>query len=317
MSPVLFSNLLSSCEVVMSIAAVILLIRSRTLKVYWPMLPIILWRVIPYATLLVLRATRTLSARAAYQVYFSTYWMCYALAALSSVALTYTIFEEVLRPLKGLQRLGWIVYRWIGFVSIALAVSVLLYREPGIHDTTALAAVQLQRSSTVIILSLITFVGFSIRPLGLSMRSRTFGLSVGLIFITLVSLLLSGSFFHTARLFSLGELLYTGANCIALTIWVYYFAVPEPKRRFVLLPTTSPFHAWNQISELLGHDPGYVAIAGVPPESFAPAELDIFGKASKNMARIAAGEFPPERPASYYINMNGEQREHSYRPEHN
>ena len=120
--------------------------------------------------------------------------------------------------------------------------------------------------------------------------------------------------FQQHSLFASVNVLYTAANCVALSIWVYYFYVPEPKRRFILLPTTSPFHTWNQISELLGHDPGFVAIAGIPPESFAPAEIDIFGKASKNMAKIAAGELPPERPASYYINMNGERREDSYRP---
>ncbi len=278
------------------------------------MLPVELWRIIPYCMLWVLRSSRVLSANRAYQVYFLTFWVSYSVAALCSVVLTYTIFEEAMRPLKGLKRLGTIIYRWAAFVSVALAISALLYRDPTIKDTTAFAAVQVQRSSSIIVLSLIVFVGFSLRPLGLSARSRVFGLSVGLTFITLVSLIGSSSFFHQRDLFSTGSTTWTAAQCIALSVWVYYLYVPEPKRRFILLPTTSPFHAWNQISEILGHDPGYVAIAGIPPESFAPAELDIFGKASANMAKVDAGEMPPTRPAAYYINLNGQKLEDSYKP---
>ena len=66
------------------------------------------------------------------------------------------------------------------------------------------------------------------------------------------------------------------ASGAAHLIWIWYFAVPEPVRKFVLLPTTSPFHAWNLVAERMGYDPGYVAIGGVPPESFADAEREIF-----------------------------------------
>ena len=314
MLPLIFTNLIDGIEVGLTLAAVLLVTRAKSLRVYWPILPVMLWRLAPSSTLAILRATELLPARAAYSAYFYTFWLSYILASLSAVILTYTIFEEAMRPLKGLKRLGTIIYRWTGMVSIALAASALLYRDPAIRDTTAFVAIQIQRSTSVIVLSLIAFVGFSLRPLGLSARSRVFGLSLGLAFNTLVSLIGSGTFFHQSDLFSTGSTAYTAANCVALAVWVYYFYVPEPQRRFILLPTTSPFHAWNQISEILGHDPGYVAIAGVPPESFAPAELDIFAKASANMAKVDAGEMPPSRPASYYINLNGQKLEDSYKP---
>ena len=56
-----------------------------------------------------------------------------------------------------------------------------------------------------------------------------------------------------------------------LCTWSAYFAFPEAKRRIIVLPTTSPFLRWNQISQALGDDPGYVAVGGIPPELFAPA----------------------------------------------
>lgn len=314
MEPFFFFDLLDGLEAALSLAAFFLLVRSRSLQVYWPMLPIVGWRLIPETLLTLLRATHYLTPMSAYHLYFYTFWTCYGLAALSALLLTYTIFEEALRPLKGLQELGAIIYQWTAVVSVALGLSVFFSTDVASSNGMVAATLQLERSSAVMVLSLIAFVGLALRPLGLSARSRVFGLSLGLAFVTLFTLLQSGSVFRQRGIYSSENLIYMGANCVALSIWVYYFYVPEPKRRFILLPTTSPFHAWNQISELLGHDPGFVAIAGIPPESFAPAEIDIFGKASKNMARVAAGELPPDRPASYYINMNGERREDSYRP---
>ena len=62
-----------------------------------------------------------------------------------------------------------------------------------------------------------------------------------------------------------------------------------------MLPTTSPFLRWNQISEILGDEPGFVAIAGIPPEVFAPAELEIMARASEKMQALS--EFSPESSA--------------------
>jgi hypothetical protein len=77
--------------------------------------------------------------------------------------------------------------------------------------------------------------------------------------------------------------------CVVLSTWITYFALPEPKRRLIVLPTTSPFLRWNQISQALGDSPGFVAVGGVPPELFAPAELEVMRRASLKMVT----QFPP------------------------
>jgi len=68
-----------------------------------------------------------------------------------------------------------------------------------------------------------------------------------------------------------------------LALWTTYFALPEPQRRIIVLPTTSPFLRWNQISQALGDSPGFVAVGGVPSELFAPAELEVMSRASRRM----------------------------------
>ena len=132
MLPGLLSNAFSGLEIILTVAATFLVIRARTLRVYWPMLPIMLWRLGPFSVLGILRSSRVLSAMMAYHVYFYCFWVCYIVAALTSIILTYTIFEEAMRPLKGLKRLGTIIYRWAAFVSAALALSALLYKDPAI-----------------------------------------------------------------------------------------------------------------------------------------------------------------------------------------
>lgn len=280
---------LNALEVGLGIAAAALLIRSKTLKVFWPMLPITLWGVVPYIVLLLLRRYRILSEVAAYRTYFLTYWSCYAVAAACSVALSYTIFHEALRPLKGLQSLGMIVYRWTAAISVAIGIGVVLLPASDFGTGIAYAASQMQRGGGILVLSLILFVGFAIRPLGLSVRSRVFGVSMGVAFAAAANVYQAGFLTESREIFNTQDLVEKVCTCIADVIWIYYFWHPEPQRKFVLLPTTSPFHAWNQISEILGHDPGYVAIGGVPPEAFAPAELDIFERASRNMALADAG----------------------------
>jgi hypothetical protein len=86
----------------------------------------------------------------------------------------------------------------------------------------------------------------------------------------------------------------TLGSCAAMLTWGGYFAMPEPERKMILLPTTSPFFLWNRISEALGDAPGFVAIAGFKPDMLAPAELTAFTAGSK---RAREREIEQERAA--------------------
>src|SRR5262249_18623754 len=114
-------------------------------------------------------------------------------------------------------------------------------------------------------------------------RSRIFGVSFGLGFLATTDLVRSAWLSHSSDLNSGINVINGMAICLTLCIWSAYFAFPEPKRRFIVLPTTSPFLRWNQISMALGDEPGYVAIGGIPPELFAPAELEVMRRASAKM----------------------------------
>jgi hypothetical protein len=222
----------------------------------------------------------------AYQIYFYVYWTSFALEAILSLLVIYGIFRMAMAPLKGLQTLGMLVFRWVAAISVAVAIGVAVSpHQSGIHFMTAMIT-QLQQTSSILTLCLLLFVCFAIRPMGLSFRSRIFGISLGLGFLATINLVNSAWIAHNGSMYSLFSLINVGAVSLTLLTWSAYFAFPEPKRRIIVLPTTSPFLRWNQISMALGDDPGYVAVGGIPPELFAPAELEVMRRASAKMAPV-------------------------------
>jgi hypothetical protein len=232
---------------------------------------------------LILFGSRIFERHFAYQAYFYTYWMSYALEAILSLMVVYSIFKLAMAPLKGLQTLGMLVFRWVGAISIAVAFGVALTPHlTGIKFMVTMVT-QLQQTSSILTLCLLLFVCFAIRPMGLSYRSRIFGVSFGLGFLATANLVQSAWMAHYSNMNSIFSIINGVAVCLTLCIWSAYFAFPEEKRRLIVLPTTSPFLRWNQISMALGDDPGYVAIGGIAPELFAPAELEVMRRASAKM----------------------------------
>jgi hypothetical protein len=216
-------------------------------------------------------------------MYFYVYWLSYALEAILSLLIIYSIFKLAMEPLKGLQTLGMLVFRWVAAISIAVAIGVALTPHLSGLKFMVSMVTQLQQTSSILTLCLLLFVCFAIRPMGLSYRSRIFGVSLGLGLMATVSLVDSAWLSHNSNVYSTINIINGVVMCLTLGIWSAYFAFPEPKRRLIVLPTTSPFLRWNQISQALGDDPGYVAVGGIPPELFAPAELEVMRRASAKM----------------------------------
>jgi len=247
-------------------------------------------------------AGHSVSSATAYSVYFYVYWPSFAVESILALIVVYSIFKLAMAPLKGLQALGMLVFKWAAGISVAVALSSAV--TPSMNGAalkgTALivnAISQLQRTQSILTLCLLLFVCFAIRPMGLSYSSRIFGVSLGLGFMATTDLVQSAWLVFHPRMDAGYDLINGCVICVILATWTGYFSLPEPKRRIIVLPTTSPFLRWNQISAALGDNPGFVAIGGVPPELFAPAELEVMRRASIKMSSPVA-QFPapvPER----------------------
>ena len=235
---------------------------------------------------------RVIELHLAYKLYFYAYWSTFVLEAVVSVFVVLQVFQLAMAPLPGLRKLGMLVFRWAATISIALAL--IVGASPHQSGTALILSfiMQLQQISSVLTLCLLVFVCFAIRPMGLTYRSRIFGISCGLGLTSACNLSQAAWISHSPHLDSIINVVSGVVGCVALSAWSAYFILPEPKRRIIVLPTTSPFLRWNQISEVLGDEPGFVAVAGIPPEVFAPAELEIMARASAKMG-LATSEFEP------------------------
>lgn len=249
--------------------------------------------------LLFFRKDLGISLPAAYSTFYYTSWISGIVQALLLIGIIYHAYREAMRPLQGLQRIGKIIFRWVAVVSIA--VSVAIAAGPHLAATGSIARLgtmisQIQQGVFVLTLCLLLFVCFAIRPLGLTFSSRVFGVALGL-GVTAASLLVQAAWISTAGAQSLYSPIYlvsTVGSLASICIWGAYFALPEPERKMILLPTTSPFFTWNRISEALGDEPGFVAVAGFKPSMLAAAELKVLSSTHKvdRLASLSAESLP-------------------------
>jgi hypothetical protein len=207
------------------------------------------------------------------------------------IGIIYHVYNEAMRPMQGLQRIGRIIFRWVAVVSVAVSLAIAAgphNMNPTLAGIAAAVAPQIQQGVSVLTLCLLLFVCFAIRPLGLTFRSRIFGVALGL-GITATTFLVQAAWLATAGAQSLYSSIYlvsTLGSLISVSIWGTYFALPEPERKMILLPTTSPFFTWNRISEALGDEPGYVAVGGIKPQMLAAAELKVLGASAHAVDRL-------------------------------
>ena len=220
---------------------------------------------------------------AIYKIYFFVYWISYSLEAALLLFVIYGIYKLAMAPLRGLQALGMLIFRWIGAISAAVSLGLAFGPNITSRDFLIRTVTQLQQTSSILTLCLLLFVCFAIRPMGLSYRSRVFGVSLGLGLLAATNLVASAWLVNNKNMYSPLSITVSIAVCASFAIWTIYLLAPEPKRRMIVLPTTSPFLRWNQISLALGDEPGFVAVGGVPPEMFADAEIEIMTRASRKM----------------------------------
>jgi len=296
-----FVHLLSYLEPVFCAFVLFTLIRSGSARKFPSLAALLGVRLISGAACLsfIRLSSHGIEQHLAYKLYFYTYWASYAIEALLSLVVIYSIFKLAMAPLKGLATLGILVFRWAGAISVAISIGMAIGPHfSGVKFMIAIVT-QLRETSSILTLCLLLFVCFAIRPMGLTYKSRIFGVSLGLGMMATISLVDTAWLSHDPHMFSAANIANGIVACCAVFVWSAYFALPEPKRRIIVLPTTSPFLRWNQISMALGDDPGFVAVGGIPPEVFAPAEIEIMRRASAKMTTSTVQPEPAllSRPA--------------------
>ncbi len=222
-----------------------------------------------------------------YQIYFYSSWLLSLVEHGLMLCIIYQLFRGAMTPFRGLQRLGTMVFKWVFGVAVVITLGILSMPGHSTLERYMHIGGQFEQAISILTVCLLLFVTFSIRYLGMTYRSHLFGASLGLgILGTMALVLAAWSAMQTEppALYSAAYLTQALVGLLALSIWGGYFLLPEPEHRMVLLPTTSPYFYWNQVSAALGDDPGVVAISGFTPEALSPAERQVLGSAPARKA---------------------------------
>ncbi len=289
MTTKLLMTVLGYAEPFFCLAVLVPLLRSKSFRKFSAFLGMLFIRFasITICMGLITFTNRGISVHLAYELYFYVYWTSYALEAALSLVVIYELFQLAMEPLEGLADLGRLVFRWAAGISAAIACGIaVIPHQSGIKFMVTMVT-QLQEMSSILTLCLLLFVCFTIRPLGLTFRSRLFGVSLGLGIVATTDLVRAAWLSHNPYMFSAVNLVSAVASLLALAIWTVYFVVPEPERQMIIVPTTSPYLKWNHISEVLGDAPGFVALGAFNPAFLAPAEWEIMARNSERMAADA------------------------------
>jgi hypothetical protein len=194
--------------------------------------------------LLVWHFARQIGSRTAYRIYFYVYWPSFAVESVLVILILYGVVRLAIGHLKGLQLVGRLVFSVTTVVT--LVATLWSYLGPDMPPTGILVAAvsQLQRVESMLALFVLLFITFALRALGLSYRSRVFGVSLGLgIMATNDLVQFARVTFHPDKAAA-----YSVINglifCGILAMWAIYFALPEPGRRE--LARDSAMGRWNQ-----------------------------------------------------------------------
>ncbi len=205
----------------------------------------------------------------AYSLYFYAYWLTYVAGAVVVFLVIQELFQSSMEPFPGLKWLGTISFRWVACISF-VAASAALLTPGGRADKLLLAIVaQAMRCESLFLLSLLLFLLLAAGKLGLSYRSRVFGVSFGFGIMAASDLVVSAAFVHfgPSMMTSTISMITTSTSILTLGVWSAYFLQREPVRQVLALKSTSPLARWNEVAAAIGQTSVRVP-ATVPASDF-------------------------------------------------
>lgn len=217
----------------------------------------------------------SLSQHQIYVFYFYAYWGLFLISAVVIFSALLQLYSAAMDPLPGLKDLGRRVFYWAGGVCVLMAITAGLLPlkfqiRPGLLVDTARA---LMRCVSVLEICLLMILILTVTKLGLGYKSRIFGISLGLGVLSFQYLVFSVVATRQGGLHSALSITQESAELLGLGIWLVYGLLPEPMRKPIMLPVTSPLIRWNEIALALGFGEAKVAVGGAP-SSFVIPEVE-------------------------------------------
>lgn len=254
MDPSYISEGISILETGVTTLALYFMLRSKAHKTYPALVGYlalsllfgISFGILPYGP-------HSINGNVRYMWYFWGYWTTYLASAALLLLTIQSIFRQIMAPLPGLSRLGVLAFRWVVCISIIVAIGSSYMPTAMNSQPLVVIASEIMRCVSIIELCLLAFVTLVVQKLGLSYRSRPFGIALGFGMMASMEFVLSAIGFRHEGAFTVTNIAAQASGVLALALWAYYFAKPEPARLPVLLPISSSLLRWNEVALALGH----------------------------------------------------------------
>ena len=188
------------------------------------------------------------------------YWISTVGYTVLAFAVLREVFIQIFRPYESLREFGKILFRWAALVLVLIGIVMTLSSKPGSDTMSVYFLMTIERSIGLMQCGLVIFMLLFAGQLGLTLRHRLFGISIGfgvmasceLMFTTLQA-------YGTISMVTL-SLAKMASEIIAYIIWTSYILAPEPERR----QSASLAHAANWNNELTGANYGNSGSAFLP-----------------------------------------------------
>jgi hypothetical protein len=198
-----------------------------------------------------------------YKIYFITHWTSYLISAVLLFLVCLDIYRQAMSPLPGLARMGTTVFRWAAIASILVTATSLTSLSWNPHLLVQIGT-QLMRCVGTVELCLLALLALSMNAIGLSPRSRPFGIALGFGILALNDCAASFLGSYSVKLNSSAQIYFEFVTVFALLLWTGYAVFPEPSRRPVTVAAGSTIYRWDHIASALGHSGTQVAPQPAP-----------------------------------------------------
>ena len=160
---------------------------------------------------------------ARFSAYFWAFWWRDLLLGALLVLIVQQLFREIMAPLPGLSRLGVLACRWVIAVTIIVSITSSHFPNISIPGLMSATVSEFRLCACVLCILLLIFVTVIANKVGLSYRSRLYGISLGLGIFALAEFAYSTlTQRHGGAIIPLGIPVEV-SQLIACCVWAYLF----------------------------------------------------------------------------------------------
>ena len=192
-----------------------------------------------------------------YAIYYYSWWPIYICSALAAFFSIQQIIRSALSTLAGLSSLGVLFFQWAGLLSVVIAITAQLADVHGISLGRWVGKLLISFALCMCLfeVSLLSLLALTSKELGLTLRSRVFGVSLGLALLGITEFFDLALTQYSGAMISSISLCCEVVTVCTLLMLIFYLARPEPERSMIVSDKASTLLRWNQIVREMGVGP--------------------------------------------------------------